>query len=61
MTTVYTGSVLGIQEMSDERRENARKGLALETDLIRRRKRLAYGTLRKPQPETLPGIREALR
>ncbi|MGP4804228.1 hypothetical protein ACSV5G_10700 [Agrobacterium cavarae] len=59
---VYTGSVLGIQEMSDERREKARKELAwLETDLIRRRKRLAYWTLRKHHAETLPGIREELR
>lgn len=62
MTTVYTGSVLGISAMSDERRDAARKELAwLETDLIRRRKRLAYWTRRKHQAETLPDIPEDLR
>lgn len=62
MTTVYTGSVLGISAMSDERRDAARKELAwLENDLIRRRKRLAYWTRRKHQAETLPDIPEDLR
>lgn len=62
MTTVYTGSVLGIRAMSEEQRDKARKELAwLETDLIRRRKRLAYWTRRKQQSETLPDIPEDLR
>ncbi|MGV1905042.1 hypothetical protein [Agrobacterium cavarae] len=62
MTTVYTGSVLGIRVMSEEQREKARAELAwLETDLIRRRKRLAYWTRRKHQAETLPDIPEDLR
>lgn len=48
--------------MSDERREKARKELAwLETDLIRRRKRLAYWSFRKHQAETIPDIPEDLR
>ncbi|NSZ04202.1 hypothetical protein G6M70_05790 [Agrobacterium tumefaciens] len=62
MTTVYTGSVLGISVMSEERRDAARKELAwLENDLVRRRKRLAYWTRRKHQAETLPDIPEDLR
>ncbi|NSL25118.1 hypothetical protein G6M40_22840 [Agrobacterium tumefaciens] len=62
MTTVYTGSVLGVREMSEEQRAKARAELAwLETDLIRRRKRLAYWTRRKQQAETLPDIPEDLR
>ncbi|UIY31012.1 hypothetical protein LZK73_12055 [Neorhizobium galegae] len=62
MTTVYTGSVFGIRELSEEQRETTRRELAwLETDLIRRRKRLAYWSLRKVQAETIPGIREELR
>lgn len=48
--------------MSEEQREKARAELAwLETDLIRRRKRLAYWTRRKHQAETLPDIPEDLR
>jgi len=51
-----------MRELSDTQRRNAREELAwLETDLLRRRKRLAYWTLRKTQAETLPGIREELR
>ncbi|NTC82137.1 hypothetical protein [Agrobacterium tumefaciens] len=62
MTTVYTGSVLGVREMSEEQRVKAREELAwLENDLIRRRKRLAYWTRRKHQAETLPDIPEDLR
>lgn len=62
MTTVYTGSVLGISAMSAEERDKARKELAwLENDLIRRRKRLAYWSRRKHQAETLPDIPEDLR
>lgn len=62
MTQVYTGSVLGVRELTDEQRETTRRELAwLETDLIRRRKRLAYWTLRKQQAETLPDISEDLR
>lgn len=48
--------------MSEEQREKSRAELAwLETDLIRRRKRLAYWTRRKHQAETLPDIPEDLR
>ncbi|MBB2905270.1 hypothetical protein FHR76_001614 [Rhizobium sp. RAS22] len=48
--------------MSDEQRAATRKKLAwLENDLIRRRKRLAYWTMRKEQAETLPGIPDDLR
>ncbi|CDZ66624.1 Hypothetical protein NGAL_HAMBI2605_49000 [Neorhizobium galegae bv. orientalis] len=62
MATVYTGSVFGIRELTDEQRAATGKELAwLETDLIRRRNRLAYWTLRKTQVETIPGIREELR
>lgn len=62
MTTVYTGSVLGIHAMSEEQRAKTRDELAwLETDLIRRRKRLAYWTFRKHQADTLPDIPEDLR
>ncbi|WP_105403582.1 hypothetical protein [Neorhizobium sp. T7_12] len=62
MTTVYTGSVFGICELSEEQREATRRELAwLETDLIRRRKRLAYWSLRKAQAETMPHVREELR
>ncbi|QND60129.1 hypothetical protein [Mesorhizobium huakuii] len=62
MTKVHRGSVFGIRELTDEQRAKARKELEwLEKDLIRRRKRLAYWTLRKTQAETIPGIREELR
>jgi hypothetical protein len=62
MTTVYTGSVLGIRDLTDEQRVATGKELAwLEADLVRRRKRLAYWTLRKTQAETMPHIREELR
>lgn len=62
MTQVYTGSVLGIRELTDEQRAKTRKELEwLETDLTRRRKRLAYWTMRKTQADTLPHIREELR
>lgn len=48
--------------MSEEQREKARAELAwLENDLIRRRKRLAYWTLRKHQAETMSDIPEDLR
>ncbi len=62
MTRVYTGSVLGVQALTDEQRAKTRQELAwLENDLIRRRKRLAYWTMRKQQAETLPDIPEELR
>jgi len=62
MTKVYTGSVFGIRELTEKQREAARKELAwLETDLVRRRKRLAYWSMRKAQAEAMPGIREELR
>ncbi len=62
MSTVHTGSIFGIRELTEPERAAARDRLAwLENDLIRRRKRLAYWTLRKEQAETLPGIREELR
>lgn len=62
MTRVYKGSIFGIRELTDEQRDATRRELAwLETDLIRRRKRLAYWAMRKTQAETLPGIREDLR
>jgi hypothetical protein len=61
MTKVYTGSILGVRELTERQREATRKELAwLETDLIRRRKRLAYWAMRKHQAETIPGIREEL-
>lgn len=48
--------------MSDKQRAKAREELAwLETDLIRRRKRLAYWAFRKHQADTLPDIPEDLR
>ncbi|MER9177793.1 hypothetical protein NKH72_30250 [Mesorhizobium sp. M0955] len=62
MTKVHTGSVFGIRELTEAQRAKTREELEwLETDLIRRRKRLAYWTLRKTQAETIPGIREELR
>ncbi|WP_037078449.1 hypothetical protein [Rhizobium sp. CCGE 510] len=62
MTKVFTGSVFGIRELTDKQREATRRELAwLETDLIRRRKRLAYWSMRKAQAETMPGIPEELR
>lgn len=62
MTQVYTGSVLGVRELTGEQREKTRRELAwLETDLIRRRKRLAYWAMRKAQAETLPDSPEDLR
>ncbi|MFK0207182.1 hypothetical protein [Agrobacterium sp. NPDC090283] len=48
--------------MSEDQRAKTREELAwLETDLIRRRKRLAYWTFRKHQAETMSGIPEDLR
>lgn len=62
MTKVYTGSVLGVRELTDTQRAHVRKELEeLETDLIRQRKRLAYWALRKHQADTMPHIREDLR
>jgi len=62
MEKVFTGSVLGVRELTERERMAARDKLAwLETDLIRRRKRLAYWTMRKAQAETLPDIPEDLR
>lgn len=62
MEKVFTGSVLGVRELSEKERAAARDKLAwLETDLIRRRKRLAYWAMRKAQAETLPGISDDLR
>lgn len=62
MEKIYTGSVLDVPELSQQERIAARDKLAwLEADLIRRRKRLAYWTMRKEQAETLPGIPEDLR
>lgn len=62
MTKVYTGSVFGIRELTEKQRDATRNELAwLEIDLIRRRKRLAYWSMRKTQAETMPGIREELR
>lgn len=62
MTKVHRGSVFGIRELTEAQRAKTRDELEwLEKDLIRRRKRLAYWTLRKTQAETIPGIREELR
>ncbi|MBY2985663.1 hypothetical protein [Rhizobium leguminosarum] len=62
MTKVYTGSVFEIRELTDQQRAEVRDELTwLETDLIRRRKRLAYWTMRKGQAETIPGLSEELR
>jgi hypothetical protein len=62
MGKVFTGSIFGIRELTERQREDARRELTwLETDLIRRRKRLAYWTLRKHQAETMPHLREDLR
>ncbi|MER9474387.1 hypothetical protein [Mesorhizobium sp. M0520] len=62
MTKVHTGSVFGIRELTEAQRAKTREELEwLEKDLIRRRKRLAYWTLRKTQAETIPGIPEDLR
>ncbi|WP_028002892.1 hypothetical protein [Sinorhizobium arboris] len=53
MTKVYTGSVFGIRELTEEQRAATREELVwLETDLVRQR---------KAQAETMPGIREELR
>ena len=62
MGHVHTGSVFGIRELTDQERAAVRDELAwLETDLLRRRKRLAYWTMRKAQAETMPNIPEQLR
>ncbi|MGX9147203.1 hypothetical protein ACWTU9_26720 [Mesorhizobium sp. 128a] len=62
MARLHQGSVFGIRELTVEQREKARKVLEwLETDLVRRRKRLAYWAMRKHQAETIPGIDEDLR
>ncbi len=62
MSALYTGSVFGIRELTEQQRDAARKELEwLETDLIRRRKRLAYWNMRKMHAETLPAIPERLR
>lgn len=62
MEKVFTGSVLGIREFTEQERAAARDKLTwLETDLLRRRKRLAYWAMRKAQAETLPDIPEDLR
>jgi hypothetical protein len=62
MEKVFTGSVLGVRELTEQQRAAAREKLAwLESDLVRRRKRLAYWTMRKGQAETLPDIPEDLR
>lgn len=62
MTKVYTGSVLGVRELTDEQRAQTRKELEeLETDLVRQRKRLAYWAMHKQRAETLPDIPEKLR
>ncbi|MER9338091.1 hypothetical protein NKJ06_29700 [Mesorhizobium sp. M0293] len=61
MTKVHTGSVFGIRELTEEQRAKTRNELEwLETDLIRRRKRLAYWTMRKTQAETTTHIPEHL-
>lgn len=62
MAKLHRGSIFGIPELTPEQREKTRKALEwLEKDLIRRRERLAYWTLRKTQAETLAGIPEELR
>jgi TfoX/Sxy family transcriptional regulator of competence genes len=62
MVAVYTGSVLGVRILTEQERDATRKELAwLETDLMRRRKRLVYWTLRKTKAETMPSILEDLR
>lgn len=62
MTKVHRGSVFGIRELTDAKRAKARMELEwLETDLIRRRKRLAYWTMRKTQAETMPDFPQHLR
>lgn len=62
MNKVYTGSPFGIRELTEHQREGVRKELEwLESDLIRRRKRLAYWTMRKTQAETITNIRDELR
>lgn len=62
MSAIYTGSVFGIREFTEQQRDAARKELEwLETDLIRRRKRLAYWAMRKAQAEVMPELPESLR
>lgn len=60
MTTVYTGSILGIRELTEEQRAVTRAELAwLETDLIRRREKLAFWTRCKARVESDPTIPQA--
>ncbi|WHA39753.1 hypothetical protein [Agrobacterium larrymoorei] len=61
MDKIYTGSVLDVPALSQPEREAARDRLALlEAELIRRRKRLAYWTMRKEQMATMPHISDDL-
>ncbi len=62
MSALYTGSVFNVHELTDGQRDAIQEELKwLETDLIRRRKRLAYWTMRKAQAESMPDLPEALR
>lgn len=62
MSKVYSGSILGVRELTEAQRAETRAELTwLEKDLVRRRKKLAYWTARKQQAETLPHISDKLR
>ncbi|QND46977.1 hypothetical protein HB780_14665 [Rhizobium lusitanum] len=62
MTKVYTGSVLGIRTLTEEQRAEVREELAwLETDLVRRRKKLAFWTECKARAEADPAMPQAKR
>ncbi|KAA6490823.1 hypothetical protein DXT98_01295 [Agrobacterium sp. ICMP 7243] len=62
MTKVYTGSVLGIRALTEEQRAKTREELAwLETDLVRRRKKLVFWTECKARAEADPTMPPAKR
>lgn len=59
---VYTGSILGIRALTPEQREQTRQELQwLESDMVRRRKKLAFWTECKDVADANPSMAPEMR
>lgn len=59
---VYTGSVLGVRELTPQQREKTRRELEwLERDMLRRRKKLAWWTKCKARADADPTMDADMR
>ena len=62
MGHMQAGRVIEVRELADKQRDEARQTLTrLEAELVRRRRRLAYWTMRRAQAASMPTLPDSLR